>query len=75
MTEADFEEIANRYEVPVSFVRSKFDDMMLWAEERPGNTKLKGRNWRSTLMHWVKRDAFEIRSKPRKGGVVDASNL
>lgn len=78
LTETDFEEIANRYQVPISFVRSKFDDMVLWAEERPNNQKLKGRNWRATLMKWVKRDAFDIRERskgdPTKRA-VDARNL
>jgi len=74
--EQDLIEIANKYQVPLAFVRSKYDDMLLWAGERPGNAKVKGRNWKLTLMKWVKTDAIKIRldaNKYKKGGFVDAS--
>lgn len=78
LTDTDFQDIATKYQVPIHFVRSKYDDMMLWAGERPGNTRLRGRNWKLTLMKWVKTDAFKLieRSKgdPTKR-VVDARNL
>ncbi|MFA6982279.1 MAG: helix-turn-helix domain-containing protein [Patescibacteria group bacterium] len=70
VNEDDFQEIATKYQIPVSFVRSKYDDMVLWAGERPGNSKTKGRNWKLTLMRWVKTDAIKIKSQPRKGGMI-----
>jgi hypothetical protein len=68
--ESDFEEIAGKYQVPVAFVRSKYDDMVLWAGERPKNPKLKDRDWKLTLMRWVKSDSIKIKSQPRKGGMI-----
>lgn len=59
LEERDFEEIAEKYKVPVSFVKSKFEDVCNWEDERPG--KMKGRNWRLTLMNWVKRDSLQIK--------------
>jgi hypothetical protein len=42
-------------------VRSKFDDVCNWEDEKPG--RMKGRNWKLTLMNWVKRDAIKIRQE------------
>jgi phage replication O-like protein O len=58
LLESDLEEIANLYKVPISFVISKREDMFLWANEKMGRGK--GRNWKLTLMNWVKRDALKI---------------
>lgn len=78
LTQLDFQEIAEHYHVPLAFVLSEYENMCLWAGERPGNPKLKGRNWRLTLMAWVKRDGLKIieRSKgdPTKRS-IDARNL
>ena len=78
VTEKDFQEISVYYKVPIAFVRSKYDDMVLWAGERPNNPKTKGRNWRLTLMRWVKTDAIKIaegrwQNDKKKG--IDATNL
>ncbi len=59
----DFEEIAQRYDVPIGFIISKYEDMVIWAESKPDNVKLKGRNWRMTLIGFVKRDALKIRKE------------
>lgn len=60
----DFEEIATDYDVPIAFVKSKYDDMVNWHEENPRkNNKL---NWKATLKNWVKKDAIERRSKHEK---------
>lgn len=53
------EEISIKYQAPISFVRSKLDDMELWAGQQPPS-KIKNRNWKLTLMQWVKRDALQI---------------
>lgn len=61
--EKDLEEIADHYQVPISFVKSEYEDMCLWVGQRPGNFKLRGRNWRLTLMAWVKKDAIKLMQK------------
>lgn len=73
ITEQDMEEIAEYYKVPISFVKSKLEDMHLWVGEKTGRGK--GRNWKLTLMNWVKRDGFVIKTRPQKGRVIDATNL
>ena len=59
-----------------AFVRSKYDDMLTWYHEQPHARNRKGRNWRLTLISWVKRDALKIKSQQygnKKG--IDASNI
>lgn len=53
-------EIAKKYLVPESFVKSKLEDIELWEGEKPG--RMKGRNWKLTLMNWVKRDSLKIKT-------------
>ena len=52
--------------------------MIIWAESKPNNPKLKGRNWRMTLIGFVKRDAIKRIDRnmgdPSKRG-IDARNL
>lgn len=57
--EEDLEKISEKYNVPISFVKSKLEDIELWEGEKPG--RMKGRNWKLTLMNWVKRDALKIK--------------
>lgn len=59
LEEEDLEKISEKYNVPISFVRSKLEDIELWEGEKPG--RMKGRNWKLTLMNWVKRDALKIK--------------
>jgi len=76
LTGNDFREIAEKYDVPISFVKSKYEDMYLWEGEKAGRGK--GRNWRLTLMNWVKRDALKVRqdfSNANNKRSIDASNL
>lgn len=76
ITDQELQEIADKYQVPLSFVKSKYDDMILWAGERTNNPKTKGRNWKLTLMSWVKKDSIKIRmDNKRKGGFVDATKV
>ena len=51
------QEIADKYEVPVSFVKSKLEDMELWLESKGKRYK----NYKAALMNWVKKDALQIR--------------
>lgn len=78
LTEDDFIYISNYYKVPISFVRSEYEDILLWIAQKPNNPKLKDRNWKMTLMAWVKKDGMKIieRSKgdPTKRA-TDARNL
>ncbi len=63
LKDEDFEHIVKKYNVPMAFVLSKYDDLLLWASSRPNNSKLKGRNWRMTLMKFVKDDMLKIKFK------------
>lgn len=78
LEEQDFEEIAQKYQVPLSFVKSKFDDMEIWAGSMPNNKKIKDRNWRLTLMGFVKKDSLQLRKEASlhesKRG-IDARNI
>ena len=58
LTEKDFEEIANDYEVTIQFVRSKFEDLKNYCEAK--NKRYS--NYKSALRNFVKK-AFE-----EKGG-------
>lgn len=78
LTETDFIEIATKYKVPTSFVLSKYDDLLLWAGQPMNSSKTKNRNWKLTLMSWVKRDAIKIISSQRSYGQksgIDATHL
>ena len=76
--ETQFQQIAEHYQVPLSFVLSKYEDMVLWAGQQPNSGKLKGRNWKLTLMNWVKRDAQKIMERRVQNNVrpsIDARGL
>lgn len=68
--------LAERNNVPLSFVKSKLDDMVLWHEENP--FKNKKINWKATLAKWVKTDALKIKDRSgyanRTRG-IDATDL
>lgn len=72
----DLIEVAARYQVPIAFVRSKLEDMYLWVGEKEGRGK--NRNWKLTLMNWVKRDMLKIQEKriirPERR-TIDATNI
>lgn len=57
--EEDLEKIAEKYKVPVSFVKSKYDDMINWHEKNPQKNYYK--NYLSGLRDWVKRDSLKIK--------------
>jgi hypothetical protein len=60
LTEDDFQEIAEKYKTTIDFVRFQYDKLVTWAESKPDNPKLKGRNWRMTLMTFVRDDKLKI---------------
>lgn len=57
--EEDFEDIAEKYKVPVSFVKSKLDDLINWHDKNPQKNYYK--NYLSALRDWVKRDGIKIK--------------
>jgi len=76
LTNNDFQEIAEHYKVPLAFVRSKYEDMVLWKGEKSGRGR--GRNWRLTLMNWVKRDAIKLTKEAgyaNKKTAIDARSI
>lgn len=56
------QEVADKYKVSLSFVRSKLDDMTNWLEAKGKKYK----NYKSALMNWVKSDALKILEKERQ---------
>lgn len=56
-TESQLQEIADTYQVPLSFVLSKWDDI----ENYCASTGKKYKDYLATLRNWVKRDAMSIR--------------
>jgi len=59
LKEEDFENISEKYQVPVSFVKSKLDDLINWHEKNPQKNHYK--NYLSALRDWVKRDSLKIK--------------
>lgn len=68
--DTDLQEIAEHYQVPLSFVKSKLEDMNLWKEQQPGSSKTRGRNWKMTLYNWVKKDAISIRKETYAKSII-----
>ncbi len=54
--EVDLQEIADQYQVPLSFVKSKYEDLILYCSSKGK----KYRNYKLALMAWVKKDAMTI---------------
>lgn len=76
LSDIDFIEIAEKYQVPKAFVLSKYDDMVNWHEENP--RKNNKANWKATLRNWVKRDAIKLvqeGGKRDKYAAIDATNI
>ena len=61
LKEEDFENISEKYQVPVSFVKSKLDDLINWHEKNPQKNHYK--NYLSALRDWVKRDILKIKQE------------
>lgn len=66
LTDKDFIEIAEKYRTTLDFVKFQYDKMVTWAESNPTNPRLKGRNWRMTLMTFVRDDALKIKQNYAK---------
>lgn len=61
--EKDFEDISIKYDVPIDFVKFQYDAMVTWAGSKPNNPKLRDRNWRMTLMGFVRDKKLLINTK------------
>lgn len=72
--EVEFQDTAQRYQVSLAFVMSKYDDMVNW-HESTGKVR---KNWLATLWNFVKKDALQIRKEASehvsKRG-IDARNI
>ena len=66
--EEDLENIAEKYQVPVSFVKSKLDDMTNWL----GANGKKYKDYYLALCNWVKKDALRIKQGGTNGKFVIA---
>lgn len=53
--------LAEKNNVPMSFILSKLDDLDNWLGEKP--SRARGRNLRRTLGVWVKKDALNLRKE------------
>lgn len=58
LTETDFQEIADKYKVPLAFVISKHEDLENWHHMKPQKNRYA--NYKRALIDWVKRDALKI---------------
>ena len=63
ISEEDFEEISQKYDVPIAFVRSKWDDLLNYCDSHGKAYK----DYKAALRDWVKRDSMKIKqeNKPR----------
>lgn len=70
----DFENISQKYNVPIDFVLSKYDDMVNWHESTGKNKK----DWVATLRNFVKTDAIkriDYAKQSNNKRAIDLSNL
>ncbi len=58
--EVEFQQIAQDYQVPIEFVRSKYDDLVNYVPNKPGNPY---KDYFATLRNWVKKEALQIRKE------------
>ncbi len=75
ISDIELEELSTDFDVPLSFVKSKLDDLTIYCESKGKTYK----NYLAALRNFVKQDSIKIRKeerygRPEKRG-VDASNL
>lgn len=74
LNDKHFQEIADKYGVPVDFVVSKYDDLINYCSTHGKSYK----NYYSALSNWVKRDAIDIKSRHsqrNKKTAIDATGI
>ncbi len=72
--EKEIKEKAEKYQVPIAFVKSKIDDLENYCER----TGRRYKNYLAALDNFVKKDAMKIRKEQLDGGskrAIDASGL
>jgi len=78
ITDSVIQEIADKYEVPTSYVEDIKLDMEVWIGKNPKKNRYA--NYRIALMSWVRKKKEETLLKVKsnnfkRGGVLDATNL
>ena len=63
ITDIEINEIAEKYNVPIPFVHSKYDDLINYCESKGKRYK----NYYAALCNWVKQDAMKIRKEAEHG--------
>lgn len=63
ISETQIQEIAEKYQVPVAFVRSKYDDLKNYCASKGKRYK----DYPATLRDWVKRDALKVKGGGENG--------
>jgi len=73
ITEEQMKEIADKYKVPLPFVRSKYDDLINYCERSGKRYK----NYLASLRNFVKQDAIKIRERSAndRHKAIDARNI
>ena len=74
ITDTEFQQIADDYHVPISFVLSKYEDMTNWCKSKGKRY----RDYKAALRNWVKKDAVDIAQKSRGDPHrqnIDATNI
>ena len=74
LTQADFEEVAKKYGVPISFVLNEWDSVVNYCYSK----NKKYADFKRTLMNFVKKDAIERLDNAKKTNyktAIDASGL
>jgi hypothetical protein len=72
--EEEFQQIAEKYSVPIAFVRSKFDDLVNYCDAKGREYK----NYYAALCNFVKNGALQIRKEVADAGKkrgIDARNI
>lgn len=69
--EEDLIELSNEYRVPIGFVKLKFETLKNYCESKGRTYK----NYKSALRNFILGDMQREIQRPRKGGVVDATNI
>lgn len=68
LEDSHFIKIAEKYDVTLAFVRSKYDDLVNWHEKNPRKNHYE--NYYRGLMDWVKKDAMERRENAKSGSKI-----
>lgn len=63
----EYEEIAQKYNVPLSFVLSKWDDVQNYC----ASTGRKYKDYKATLRNWVKKEAVSLRKEANGRSKID----